>query len=110
MPLKKIVEIASIGVPASFHVVRRVTVDLQMKQSTVDVASFYNREVAQQGAQSIGIATVQVDSVPGKGEDLTRFAERVLIEQPSERIDPSTLPPNRFVFAEAEVVPDVTSP
>ncbi|MDR5777792.1 MULTISPECIES: hypothetical protein [unclassified Caballeronia] len=109
MPLKKIVEIASIGVPASFHVVRRVTVDMQLKQSIVEVASFYNREVAQQGAQSIGIATVQIEGVPGKGEDLTRFAERVLIEQPPERIDSCALPPNRFVFTEAEVVPDVTS-
>jgi hypothetical protein len=104
MPLQKTVLIATIGVPASFHRVRAVSIDLEHKQTAIQVASYFNAEVAAQGAQAIGTASVQVDGVPAKGDDLAAYCERVLAAPMPEGVDPATLPQNRFVFADAEIV------
>jgi hypothetical protein len=107
MPLLKTVLIASIGVPASFHTVRAVTIDLEQKQSAIQVASFYSREVAEEGAHSIGTATVQVDALPTSGEDLTAFCERALSAPVPAGVDAASAG-NRFVFADAEIVANAT--
>jgi len=56
MPLKKTIRIASIGVPASFHTVRRYAVDLDAKTTFVDIASYFDEQAARDGLQSIGMA------------------------------------------------------
>lgn len=105
MALKKTVMIASIGVPASHHIVRRITADLHGKTSAIEVASFYDAEVAAGGAQSIGTATILVDELPAKGDDLTAFAERVLsAPMPTDPATAAQAQPNRYVFADAEIV------
>jgi hypothetical protein len=105
MSLKKTVVISSIGVPASHHVIRRLTVDLDSGQTTIEVASYYDAEVAQRGAQSIGIATVVVDAIPADGKDLKAFCERTLTEpMPANADEIQARSPNRFVLAGAEIV------
>lgn len=107
MSLKKVIVIGSIGVPASHHVIRRYTVDLNAKTTAVEIASFYDAEVAANGAQAIGMANVSISEVPPKGADLLDFCERKLAEPVPA--DAGTEPtsagsPNRYLFADAEIV------
>ncbi|MET3234203.1 UNVERIFIED_ORG: hypothetical protein ABIC54_006419 [Burkholderia sp. 1263] len=105
MALKKTVLIAAIGVPASHHIVRRITADLLGSTSAIEVASFYNAEVAEGGAQSIGTATILVDELPAQGDELTAFAERVLsVPMPTDPAYASQAQANRYLFADAEIV------
>ena len=64
MPLKKTIRIASMGVPAEYHVIRRYSVDLDAKTTYVDIASFYEANAARDGLQSIGMAQVMLDTMP----------------------------------------------
>jgi hypothetical protein len=108
MPLKKTIRIASIGVPASHHVVRSVSLDFEMKTASVSIASFYDAEAAAEGAQSIGMALVNLDTTPAPGEDPRAFCERQLVAPaPAEALNPATAEignPNRYLFAGAEIV------
>jgi len=106
MPLKKTIRIASIGVPASHHVIRHITLDYAMNAAAVAVASFYDAEAAVEGAQSIGMATVNLESMPAAGDDPLAFCERHLVAEKPADAPNATLNgnPNRYVFAGAEIV------
>jgi len=106
MPLKKTIRIASIGVPASFHTVRRYAVDLEAKTTFVDIASYFDESAARDGLQSIGMAQVTLDVMPEPGEDPRAFCERQLVAPvPAEPLNPAvTGNPNRYLFADAEIV------
>lgn len=108
MPLKKTIRIASIGVPASHHVIRTVSIDFETKTASVSIASFYDAEAATEGAQSIGMALVNLDTLPASGDDLRAFCERQLVAPaPTAPLNPATAEignPNRYLFAGAELV------
>ena len=106
MPLKKTIRIASIGVPAEYHVIRRYSVDLDAKTTYVDIASFYEANAARDGLQSIGMAQVMLDTMPAPGEDPRVFCERQLVApMPAEPLNPAMAGnPNRYLFADAEIV------
>lgn len=106
MPLKKTIRIASIGVPASFHTVRRYAVDLDAKTTFVDIASYFDEQAARDGLQSIGMAQVMLDTMPEPAEDPRVFCERQLVApMPTEPLNPATAGnPNRYLFADAEIV------
>ncbi len=106
MPLKKTIRIASIGVPASFHTVRRYAIDLEAKTTFIDVTSYFDEQAARDGLQSIGMAQVSIDTMPEPGEDPRTFCERQLVApMPSAPLNPSMDGnPNRYLFADAEIV------
>ncbi|WP_158935297.1 hypothetical protein [Burkholderia sp. S171] len=107
MPLKKTILIASIGVPASHHIIRSVNIDLEAKTASVCVASFYDTDAANAGAQSIGMAHVNLDTAPATGDDLRAFCERALAAPaPTEQRGDMemTANPGRYLFAGAEIV------
>ncbi|MFT4432078.1 hypothetical protein ACMX25_01605 [Caballeronia sp. 15715] len=106
MPLKKTIRIAAIGVPASFHTIRRYSVDLDAKATYVDIASYFDEQAARDGLQSIGIAQVMLDTTPDTGEDHRAFCEHQLAApMPAEPLNPAMAGnPNRYLFADAEIV------
>jgi hypothetical protein len=106
MPLKKTIRIASIGVPASHHAIRTVSIDFETKAASISIASFYDADARADGAQSIGMALVNLDTMPAPGDDLRAFCERQLVAPaPTEPANPPmTDNPNRYLFAGAEIV------
>ena len=108
MPLKKTIRVASIGVPASFHMVRRYAVDVQAKTTYIDVASFYDEQAARENLQSIGMANVLITDIAPIGVDAVAFCEQQLAASvppaPVDGSDPSLGNPNRYLFADAEIV------
>ena len=110
MPLKKTIRIAAIGVPAEFHVVRRYTVDRLAKTTFVDIASFYDEQAVRENLQSIAMANVMIDGIPEVGADAVAFCEKHLTapvpKAPVDGSDPSLGNPNRYLFADAEIVAD----
>jgi len=106
MPLKKTILIASIGTPASHHVIRNINIDLFTNTASVSVASFYDADAAKAGAQSIGMAYVNLYTAPARGDDLLAFSERQLVAPaPADLPDSATAAnPGRYLFAGAEIV------
>jgi len=108
MPLKKTIRIASIGVPASFHTVRRYAVDTEAKTTFIDIASFYDEQAARDKLQSIGMANVMISGTPPTGTDAVAFCEQQLAAPvpaaPVDGSDPTIGNPNRYLFADAEIV------
>jgi hypothetical protein len=106
MPLNKTIKIQSIGVPALHHIVRRYAVDLQAGITTVDVASYYDSAAANEGAKSIGMASVYLRELPPANGDALAHIER-LIAAPAPDGDAPDADPmntNRHLFAGAEIV------
>lgn len=110
MPLKKTIRIASIGVPAEFHVVRRYAVDRLAKTTFVDIASFYDEQAVRENLQSIAMANVMIEGIPDVGADAVAFCEtRLVVPVPKAPVDGADLAmgnPNRYLFADAEIVAD----
>ncbi|MFK4442043.1 hypothetical protein ABH944_002488 [Caballeronia udeis] len=108
MPLKKTIRIASIGTPASYHKVRRYAVDVEAKTTFIDIASFYDEQAARDNLQSIGMANVMIAGIPSNGTDAVAFCEAQLAEPvpaaPVDGSDPTIGNPNRYLFADAEIV------
>ena len=108
MPLKKTIRIASIGVPAEFHVVRRYSVDRLAKTTFVDIASFYDEQAVRENLQSIAMANVMIEGIPDVGADAVAFCETHLAapvpKAPVDGSDPTISNPNRYLFADAEIV------
>lgn len=108
MPLKKNIRITSIGVPPEFHIVRRYAVDRLAKTTFVDIASFYDEQAVRDNLQSIAMANVMIDGIPEVGADAVAFCEMHLAspvpKAPVDGSDPATGNPNRYLFADAEIV------
>lgn len=108
MPLRKTIRIASIGTPASFHTIRRYAVDVQATTTFIDIASFYDEQAARENLQSIGMANVMIAEIPPSGTDAVAFCEQQLAARvpaaPIDGSDPTIGNPNRYLFADAEIV------
>ncbi|WP_213766745.1 hypothetical protein [Caballeronia sp. dw_19] len=108
--LKKIVTIASNGVPAEIHVIDGVQLNKSAAQTTVSVQSYFDKKALDDKLQYIAVSTITIKGLPGKGVDAFEFAELELVKE--KPVDESTdnAPAyyqgglSRYAFAGAEIV------
>jgi len=109
MPLRKEITVKTHGVPATFHRVDSVSVDLQQKSVIINVSSFFNEDSLRGGLMPIGFHNLFFDNTkPEDGENLKSFAERVLIQdRPNGAMsaaDAAKMGSDRYMFEGAEIV------
>lgn len=77
--LKKTLLVASTGVPAAVHVLTNISCNLQTKNTTVTVSSFYSEEAVTDNLAALATSSITFDGVPAKDQDLVGFAEGQLV-------------------------------
>lgn len=78
--LKKQLVVASIGVPAGVHKLTSISVNLEAKNTTVAISSFYNEDAVTDNLASLATSSVTLDGIPATGQDIVDFAQGALIK------------------------------
>lgn len=108
--LKKIVKIASNGVPAEVHVIDAVQLNKSAAQTTVTVFSYFDQQALKDGLQYVAQSSIVIKGIPAKGADVWDFAESELVKEKPADESTDTAPPyfqnglSRYAFAGAEIV------
>ncbi|WP_373753338.1 hypothetical protein [Neisseria weixii] len=89
------VEDVNTGVPASFHVVSGVHLDLTNRYYTVTVDSYFNQGLFEKGKKALGSVSFTLSEAPPRGVDVIDWALSALVDSDN---------PNPHQFTGAELV------
>ncbi|RPD86262.1 hypothetical protein EGK75_09065 [Neisseria weixii] len=89
------VEDVNTGVPATFHVVSGVHLDLANKYYTATVDSYYSKTLYDKGKRALGSVSFTLSEAPPRGVDVIDWALSALVDSDN---------PNPHQFTGAELV------
>lgn len=89
------VEDVNTGVPASFHVISGIHLDLTNKYYTATVDSYYNQDLYEKGKRALGSVSFTLSEAPPRGVDVIDWALSSLVDGEN---------PNPHQFTGAELV------
>ena len=89
------VEDVNTGVPASFHVISGVHLDLTNKYYTATVDSYYSQDLYNKGKRYLGSVSFTLSEAPPRGVDIIDWALSSLVDSEN---------PNPHQFTGAELV------
>ncbi|MRN38619.1 hypothetical protein CRG49_000540 [Neisseria sp. N95_16] len=93
--IKADVEDVNTGVPASFHIISGVHLDLTNKYYTATVDSYYNQDLYDKGKRALGSVSFSLSEDPPRGVDVIDWALTSLVDSDN---------PNPHQFTGAELV------
>ncbi|RPD83129.1 hypothetical protein EGK75_13480 [Neisseria weixii] len=74
------IEDVNTGVPASYHVVSGVHLDLTNRYYTVTVDSYFNQKLFEKGKKALGSVQFTLSEAPPRGVDVIDWALSALVD------------------------------